>query len=50
MNRNIKYQQLKSNDKEVVDLRVGYAMLLRTKEMNEKLIKNKSNVDSEANI
>ena len=50
MNRHAKYQQSKSNNKKVVDLRVWYATLLKTKKKNEKSIENKSNVYSESNI
>jgi hypothetical protein len=36
--------------KKVVDLRVRYATLLKTKKKNEKSIENKSKVYNEANI
>ena len=50
MNRHAKYQQPKSNNKKVVDMRVWYVILLKTKKKTEKSIENKSKVYNEADI
>ena len=41
---------IKSNNKEVVDLRLRYATLVKTQKKNEKSIETKLKVYSEANI